>query len=169
MVIKIIKYFVESSMLMISALPVLAPKRFQYFETRISLLCCAIAVAVLCLSIADDIISARQTKVHTEKLEKRITAAEEAATPIPLTVRVRDLLQEIDAKIIPAIKTGQTEFKGGITASQFVRLQTITKEDGTNQLIVIDPSSVRMGIGMGPEGVQYNLAFKIDPQILQDP
>ncbi len=168
MIIKIVKYFVEGSMLIVSALPILAPKRFQYLEKGISRLCCVIAIVVLCLSIVDDIVSAREARAQTQEWEKRIAAAETASRPVPFNVRLRDLLQEIDPKIIPAIRTGQTQFEGGITASLFTRLQTIAHENGADKMIVIDPSSVRMGIGMGPEGVTYNAAFKVDPKVLVD-
>lgn len=165
MVIKAIKYLVESAMLFASALPVFAPHRFHYLEKQISKLCLLIAVAVLGLSIIDDIISLKKTKA----LEVRITAAEEAAKPVPLSVRLRKLLEEIDPKIIPALKAGHMGFEGGITASQFTRLQTIANERGASELILIDPASVRMGVGMGPEGVTYNVAFKLDPRILHEP
>jgi hypothetical protein len=168
MVLKIVKYFVETSMLILSALPLVVPKKFQYIEKRISLLCCALAGVVLCLSIADDINSTLRTRAQTQEFDKRIAAAEKAATPVSINVRLRNLLQEIDSGILPAIKAGQTKFEGGIAASQFIRLQTIAKEQNANDLIVIDPSSVRMGVGMGTEGVTYNLAFTVDPRVLQD-
>jgi hypothetical protein len=145
-----------------------APKKFQYLEKRISLLCCALAGVVLCLSVADDINSTLQTRAQTQEFDKRIAAAEKAATPISINVRLRNLLQEIDGKIIPSIKAGQTKFEGGIAASQFIRLQTIAKEHDADKLILIDPSSVRVGIGMGGEGVTYNVAFTVDPKVLQD-
>ncbi len=103
------------------------------------------------------------------QLTARIEAAEKAANPAPLATRLRGLLEEIDPKIIPALKTGHTGFEGGITASQFTRLQTIANESGAKEYIRIDPGSVRMGIGMGPEGVTYNVAFKLNPKLLQQP
>lgn len=155
-------------MLVLSALPVIFPRNFQYLEKRISKICCLLALAVLCVSVVDDINASKQAKAQAQKFEKRIATAEEAAKPIPLNIRLRSLLQEIDSKIIPAIKAGRYQFEGGITASQFHRLQTLAKEEGGSDLIFIDPSSVRMGIGMGAEGVTYNVAFKVTPRILNE-
>lgn len=163
MMLKITKYLFESAMLVASALPVFVPKRFHYFEKRISKLCLVSAAAVLAFSIADDIISSRET----EALTMRVAATEKAAKPVPLSTRLRGLLEDIDPKILPALKTGRTGFEGGITASQFTRLQTIAHEKGGEEFISIDPNSVRVGIGMGPEGMIYKVAFKLDPKLLQ--
>jgi hypothetical protein len=163
--VKVVKYTVESALLVASALPVFAPKRFHYLEQRISKVCLIGAAAVLLLSIADDVISSRERA----ELEARVAAAEEAVKPIPLPTRLRALLEEIDPKIIPALKGGQKEFEGGINASQFTRLQTIANEGGAKEFILIDPASVRMGVGMGREGVTYNVAFTLDPKLLQQP
>lgn len=152
-------------MLVASALPVFVPKRFHYLEKQVSKICLVVACAVMGLSIADDIISSGET----EALTARVVAAEKAAKPVPLTIRLRGLLEEIDPKIIPALKAGHTGFEDGITASQFTRLQTIANESGANEFINIDPASVRMGVGMGREGVTYNVAFKLDPKLLQQP
>ncbi|MFI5397254.1 MAG: hypothetical protein ACHQ9S_17075 [Candidatus Binatia bacterium] len=163
--IKIIKYLFESALLVASALPAFAPRRFHYLEKRISKFCMIGAFAVLALSIIDDVASFRET----EALTARVAAAEKAARPVPLATRLRGLLEEIDPKIIPALKAGQTGFEGGITSSQFNRLQTMAKEIGAKEFITIDPGSVRMGIGMGPEGVQYNVAFTLGSKLLQEP
>src|SRR3972149_5416970 len=104
--IKVIKYLFESTLLIVSALPVFAPNRFRYLEKRISKFCLLGAAAVLGMTITDDIISSRET----EALTARIAAAEKAARPVPLTTRLQGLLEEIDPKIIPALKTGHTEF-----------------------------------------------------------
>lgn len=101
------------------------------------------------------------------KLEERITEAEEAAKPRPLPERLRALLISIDPKIIPALKAGNTKFNGGITATQFHDLQKIAKESTADKYITISPD-VRMGIGMGPEGVTYGVDFMLNPQLLKD-
>jgi hypothetical protein len=163
--IKVIKYLFESTLLVASSPPVFAPKRFHYLEKRISKFCMLGAAAVLALSITDDLISSRET----EALTVRVAAAEKAAKPVPLPTRLRALLEEIDPKIIPALKTGHTEFEGGITASQFARLQTIANENGAKEFIRIGPGGVRMGLGMGQEGVTDNVAFKLDSKLLQQP
>jgi hypothetical protein len=102
MMVKVIKYIFEIGMVTASALPVCAPQRFHYLEKRISKFCLLAAAAVLCLSIADDIIFFRETQA----LGARVEAAEKAAKPLPLATRLRGLLEEIDPKIIPALKRG---------------------------------------------------------------
>lgn len=193
MMIKAIKYIFESGTLVASALPVIAPERFHYLEKRISKFCLICAAAVLALSITDDVISSRETAILTDKitasnktistladrvaasnketaiLTQRVTVAEKEAKPVPLAIRLRKVLEEIDPKIIPALKSGQTGFEGGITASQFTRFQTIANEKGARDFIGVDPASVRVGIGMGPEGVTYRVAFKPAPKLLQQP
>lgn len=101
------------------------------------------------------------------EMTERIAAAEAATQPKPLRTRLRDLLSTIDAKIIPALRQGQRKFEGGITSSQFNALQTIAREPGAEQFVVVDPD-VRMGVGMGPEGVTYAVKFEIDPKLLSD-
>ena len=110
--VKVVKYIVETALFVASALPVFAPRRFRYLEQRLSKACLIGSAAVLLLSIADDVISARDTA----RLEARVAAAEEAVKPVPLPTRVRGLLEEIDPKILPALRGGQTDFEGGITA-----------------------------------------------------
>ncbi len=81
--------------------------------------------------------------------------------------RLRTLLTSIDPKILPALKAGNTKFNGGITATQFHDLQKIAKESNANKYITLSPD-VRMGIGMGPEGVTYGVDFILNPQLLKD-
>jgi hypothetical protein len=100
-------------------------------------------------------------------LDDRITEAEEAAKPRPLPERLRSLLATIDPKIIPALTAGNTNFNGGITATQFNDLQKISKEPGANKYITISPD-VNMGIGMGPEGVTYGVKFTLNPLLIKD-
>ena len=189
--IKVIKYILEGGTLIASALPVFMSERFHYLEKRVSKICLVGSAAVLSLSICDDIASSRETakllnqitlssaqivtltdKVtasdkETASLIQRISVAEKAAKPVPLPIRLQTLLEEIDPKIMPALKAGQTNFQGGITASQFTRLQTIANEKGAHDFIVVDPASVHVGIGMGPEGVTYSVAFRVDPKLLR--
>jgi hypothetical protein len=101
------------------------------------------------------------------KLGKRITDAEIAAKPRPLPERLRAVLISIDPKIIPALKAGNTNFNGGITATQFQDLQKISKEPGANKYLTVNPD-VNMGIGMGPEGVTYGVKFTLNPQLIKD-
>ncbi|MBA4390905.1 MAG: hypothetical protein C0399_08190 [Syntrophus sp. (in: bacteria)] len=101
------------------------------------------------------------------KLNNRITEAEEAAKPRPLLERLRTVLISIDPKIIPALKQGNTKFSGGITATQFNDLQKIAKEADAKKYITVSPD-VRMGIGMGPEGVTYGVDFTLNPQLIKD-
>lgn len=161
--IKIIKYLVESILLIVSALPVLLPKCFHYFERDIAKYILIGSAVVLAISILDDIVAYKENKA----LIARVAATEKAAIPIPLPTRLRDLLREIDPQIMPAFMKGQRRFEGGISTSQFTRLQTIANEKGAREFIIIDPGSVRMGIGMGSEGITYNIAFILDPKLLQ--
>lgn len=101
------------------------------------------------------------------EMTKRIVAAEAATKPRPIRIRLRELFSTIDPKIIPALRQGQRQFEGGITASQFNALQTAAREPGAEQFVFVDPD-VRMGVGMGPEGVTYGVKFTIDPKVLSD-
>lgn len=101
------------------------------------------------------------------KLNERITEAETAAKPRPLLERLRILLESIDSKIIPALKAGNTNFSGGITATQFHDLQKISKEPDASKYLTISPD-VNMGLGMGPEGVTYGVKFILNPQLIKD-
>ena len=101
------------------------------------------------------------------KLDKRISDAEIAIKPIPLPERLRQLLSAIDSKILPSLKAGNTNFSGGITSAQFNDLQKISKELGANKYITISPD-VKMGLGMGPEGVTYGVTFTLDPRLITD-
>jgi hypothetical protein len=101
------------------------------------------------------------------RLEKRISEAEIATKPKPLPERLRHLLSIIDAKILPALKAGNTKFGGGITSSQFNDLQKIAKEPGADKFIIVS-SDVNMGVGMGPEGVTYGVSFTLDPSLLKE-
>ena len=65
------------------------------------------------------------------------------------------------------MRSGSRNFNGGITASQFNALQTIAREAGAEQFIIVDPD-VRMGVGMGPEGITYAVKFTVDPKVLED-
>jgi len=168
MIITILKYIFQGIILIVSAGASIWPHRFRFPERRLSIACSILTAIVLVLSITDDIRAARNARQQTEQFEKRIAAAEEAAKPLPLTTRLRTLLNEIDSRILPAINEGKTGFEGGITASQYTRLQTIANEHSAHQLIRIDPASVRMGVGMGTEGVTYNVAFTIDKKVLSD-
>lgn len=101
------------------------------------------------------------------KLDKRISDAEVAIKPIPFTERLRQLLSTIDPKILPSLKAGNTNFSGGITATQFNDLQKIAKETGANKYITISPD-VNMGLGMGVEGVTYGVKFILNPSLITD-
>ena len=136
-------------MLVLSSLPAIFPRNFQYLEKRISKICCLLALTIPCVSIVDDIKASKQVKEHAQEFRRRIVAAEKAAKPVSLNILLRSLFQEIDSKIIPAIKAGRCQFEFGITASQIHRLQTLAKEEGGNDLVFIDPSRVRMGASMG--------------------
>jgi len=110
-------------------------------------------------------------------LENKIQTANEALNrtknelekmrPRPLAERMRGLLISIDPKIIPSLTTGNTNFNGGITSTQFNDLQKISKEPGANKYLTISPD-VKMGIGMGPEGVTYGVKFTLNPQLIKD-
>lgn len=112
-------------------------------------------------TIADDL------RKRIEQLEGRMDQTEKAIKPIPLTVRLRQLLTAIDSKILPLLKEGTTKFSGGITSTQFNDLQKIAKEPGADKYIYISPD-VRMGIGFGPEGVSYGVDFNLSPSLLSD-
>ena len=101
------------------------------------------------------------------ELGKRLTRTESAVKIIPLPERLSELLTSIDTKILPALKLGNTNFEGGITATQYNDLQKIAKETGANKYIIISPD-VKMGIGMGPEGITYGVTFILNPQLLND-
>ena len=87
--------------------------------------------------------------------------------PKPIRVRLRTLLEQIDAKIIPALHTGRRDFSGGIPASQYVDLERLASEPGASQFITIDPD-VRMGVGMGPQGTTYGVTFHLDPKVADE-
>lgn len=86
---------------------------------------------------------------------------------MPLPVRLRQLLDEIDPRILPSLQAGTTKFTGGITSTQFNDLQKIAKEPGANKYIIISPD-VRVGIGVGPEGVTYSVDFTLDKSLITD-
>lgn len=109
----------------------------------------------------------RELATTKAELSQRVSKAEEAVKPKPLQVRIRNVLSSIDQKIIPALRSGTRNFEGGITASQFNALQTIAREPGAQKFIVVDPD-VRMGVGMGPEGITYGVKFTVDPKVLDD-
>ena len=121
------------------------------------------------IQTANNELSLTQKELETTKtkLTNRITEAEEAAKPRPLPERLRSLLLSIDPKIIPALKQGNTKFSGGITATQFKDLQKIAKESDAKKYIIVNPD-VKIGIGMGPEGVTYGVDFTLNPQLIKD-
>ena len=81
--------------------------------------------------------------------------------------RLLTILATIDSKIIPALRQGNRNFNGGITASQFNALQAIANEPRAKQFITVNPD-VKMGVGMGPEGVTYGVEFTVNPAILDE-
>ena len=91
----------------------------------------------------------------------------DALQPKPFRVRLRTLLEQIDVKIIPALREGRRDFDGGIPASQYVDLERLASEQGASEFIKIDPN-VRMGIGMGPQGTTYGVTFHLDPKIVDE-
>ena len=114
-------------MLIISALPVLFPKKCHYLEKRISILCCVIAVVVLCLSIADDIISSQQAKLSS----KRIANVEKNNFELQTTLeRARAARLELEHKIE----------KREITSDQRITLLALLK-DGPKGIVYLRPKS----------------------------
>jgi hypothetical protein len=107
--------------------------------------------------------------LHTKlaEAEKRISKTEIAVKPIPLSERLRQLLSIIDPKILPALKAGNTNFSGGITSTQFNDLQKLAKEPGADRFIIVS-SDVKMGVGMGPEGITYGVQFTLNPRLLKE-
>lgn len=102
-----------------------------------------------------------------EELDKRVTQTENAIKPVPLPIRLRQLLSTIDPKILPSLKEGNTNFNGGLTSTQFNDLQKIAKELGADKYITISPD-VNVGIGFGPEGVTYGVKFTLNPSLITD-
>jgi len=85
----------------------------------------------------------------------------------PLKLRLRALLEQIDPKIIPALKSGRRDFEGGIPASQYIDLERLASEADAKGFITVDPD-VKMGIGMGAQGTTYGVKFHVDPSIASD-
>ncbi len=111
---------------------------------------------------------ALENKIKFANTELNNTKNElEKIKPRPLSERMRNILNSIDSKIIPALKSGRTGFEGGVSSSQFNELQKVSKEPGASRYINIS-SDVRMGIGMGPEGVTYGVTFTLNPQLLNE-
>jgi len=108
-----------------------------------------------------------ELKDTKNELNNRLEKTESAVKVTPLPERLYKLLTSIDTKIMPSLKAGHTNFEGGITATQFVDLQDLAKEPGANKYITIS-SDVKMGIGMGQEGVTYGVKFTLTPQLLKD-
>jgi hypothetical protein len=87
--------------------------------------------------------------------------------PKPLKLRLRALLEQIDPKIIPALKSGRRDFEGGIPASQYIDLERLASEADAKGFITVDPD-VKMGIGTGAQGTTYGVKFHVDPSIASD-
>jgi hypothetical protein len=90
-----------------------------------------------------------------------------AIKPLPMTVRLRKLLTEIDPRILSMLREGAVNFTAGVTATQYNDLEKIAKEFGANKYISIG-SDVNMGLGFGSEGVSYTLKFTLCPCLISD-
>ncbi|HAO78546.1 MAG TPA: hypothetical protein DCQ92_06130 [Verrucomicrobia subdivision 3 bacterium] len=108
----------------------------------------------------------KELKEQTATALRATTELDARTRPKPFRQRLCEVLASIDSKILPALKAGNRNFNGGITASQFNDLQKIASEPGARDFIVVDPD-VKMGIGMGPEGVTYGVKFTVDPKLLE--
>lgn len=106
------------------------------------------------------------------QLTARIDTIERAIQPVPLVTRLRGLLDEIDPRIIPALKRGTTHFKGDIPDPQYTHLIALTKENGSKEYIQIVPSAGGIGFGFTPSGesvISHSTEFILTPKLLQEP
>ncbi|MBF0233444.1 MAG: hypothetical protein HQK65_10465 [Desulfamplus sp.] len=112
------------------------------------------------LIFVDKEIGKRQD-LQMQKAERKISDL----TPPPLDKRIIGVLESIDGKIVPAPKSGRTNFEGGLTPTQFNDLQKIASEPGAKEFIRLSPN-VNTGLGMGPHGITYGVEFSVNPKVL---
>lgn len=148
-------------------------------QTALAIFISILGIATLTIKLRGDILK-RQSDTHRaierakidKELQEQTATALRATTeldartrPKPFRQRLCEVLSSIDSKILPALKAGNRNFNGGITASQFTDLQKIASESGATEFIIVDPG-VNMGVGMGPEGITYGVKFTVSPKLL---
>lgn len=118
--IKVAKYFIEIALVVLSALPILAPKKFKYLEKRFAKICCALSVGVLSLSIADDITSS----IAEQRIQSQIQALEDQKAPWTFTSDQKSTFAQIlkDApKCKIELSTAESDSPRSIEFSRILR------------------------------------------------
>lgn len=84
--------------------------------------------------------------------------------PLPLKDRLISCLDEIDKKIIPALRAGTTIFEGKVLPYQLAELQKLSAESGASEYIAL---TVKPGIIFRKSGNAYSVKFKLSSALLQ--
>ena len=158
-------------MLVVSALPAFAPERFKYLETKASRFCCVLSLIVLCITIGDDISSARQAKAQAQAFEQRLTAAEEASRPVPVEARLRALLNRVNPRILETLADGrQRKFKVSLRASDRDELRKLCTEPRAAEYITMLPQEAYFKKGdhlmtIGTRDTTYLVGFALSTNL----
>ena len=84
--------------------------------------------------------------------------------PLPLKDRLVFCLDEIDKKIIPALRAGTAIFEGKVLPYQLAELQKLSAESSASEYIAL---TVKPGIIFRKSGNAYSVKFKLSPALLQ--
>lgn len=98
------------------------------------------------------------------QMQEQVAVALKASQPKPLKDRVVDFLNRLDPKIIPAIRSGQTDFGGSLTYAQLGELQSLAHEDSGSVFIIYLPST---NLIMNQPGKVGDQRFRVLPSILK--
>ena len=102
-----------------------------------------------------------QTELRTAKTEIA------KLQPKPLRERLVSLLDEIDPKIIPALRQGERTFdRRDVAVAQYAELQQVAREDGAERFITVI-NDTNLFMGTGSEGVTHRVRFTLDPSLLE--
>jgi hypothetical protein len=88
----------------------------------------------------------------------------------PLSYRLRELLNEIDPQILPALENGDSHIKIRINQSQYVRLHNLSAEKEAASYITLDPLEDKVGNVSDKESyVEYRMSVRLKPALLEAP
>jgi len=86
--------------------------------------------------------------------------------PVPLINRLISCLDNIDKKIIPALRAGNTSFEGKVLPYQLAELQKLSAESGASNYITL---TVKPGfILTKKKGTVYSVKFILSPTLLDN-
>lgn len=93
--------------------------------------------------------STSQKESELKDAKSKITELENKLKPKPLDERIRNLLDQIDTRILGNLKRGRTEFTIDMLQEQFTLLQHLCSENKSSNYIMLE-QYVNDGVGTRP-------------------